>query len=168
MSCELDEIRPRYTIIMTGSNDYFLDDKFGLEVGAVTRPRMDRVIAAVRRLGSVPVVSTLPPLLADSGGPEAIDPINREIVASAEANRVPVINLWRALVRPGMTNSGMDESGIHLRTVAGGFSPSLDPSPTTFQDSVDFRPEALTAGTNLRNLIWLKTLAALDRAAGVD
>ncbi len=168
MSCEIRFTRPRYVLIMTGTNDWGWDRYKKRKPGSRTEGYTDRLIRAVRRLGSVPVVSTLPPLITDNAGPKAILPLNREIVASARKNEVPVINLWRALNRPSMTNSGMDDSGLHLRTVRGGTSPGVNPGSTTFQDSVDFRTGALRAGGNMRNLIWLKTLAALDRAAGVD
>lgn len=39
----------------------------------------------------------------------------------------------------------------------------VQPGTSTFADSVDFTPAGLRYGANRRNLIWLKTLARLDR-----
>lgn len=165
--CEVRTIRPRYTLIMTGTNDLRSDIYYGVEPGSRTAGRMSKVIREVRRLGSVPVVSTLAPVLASAAPPGVIDPLNAGIYKAARRNRVPIINLWRALTAPGMIDSGMGDNGIHLRAQPGGVSLILEPGPTTFVDSVDFRPRALRFGANRRNLVWLQTLAALDRAAGV-
>jgi len=167
LSCELLTTRPRYAFIMTGTNDFGLDKGFDIPAASQTTDRMKQLIDAVRKLGSIPIVSTLPPLLTSNAGPGAIDPYNAAIVKAARITRTPVINLWRALEAPGMVNSGMEDGGLHLRTLAGGVTPILTPDPTTYQDSVNFTPQGLTAGSNRRNLIWLQTLAKLDRAAGV-
>ena len=165
--CEVRTLQPRYTLIMTGTNDLGMDIRFGIGPGRRTASRMSALIREVRRLGSVPVISTLPPVVAAAAPPGVVNSSNAGIDKAARQNSVPIINLWRALAGPGMINSGMEDSGFHLRSQPGGDSRILEPGPTTFADSVDFRPEALRFGANRRNLIWLQTLAALDRAAGV-
>lgn len=164
ISCEINLIRPRYVLIMTGTNDVGLDRYLEAPPGQGMAGRMDLLIKTVRSLGSVPVVSTLPPLITPDAAPNAIAPYNVAIAKSARRNGVPLINLWRALNAPSMINSGMEDLGLHLRTLAGGESPFL-PDATTLEDSVDFSPRALRTGSNRRNLIWLQTLARLDEAA---
>lgn len=165
ISCEIHTIRPRYVFIMTGTNDVGMDRNLGVPPGKGMASRIDRLVAAVRSLGSVPIVSTLPPLITPDARPEAINPYNAAIAKSARRNEVPLINLWRAMDAPSMINDGMEDWGLHLRTLGGGKSPLLSPGKATYEDSVDFSPRALRIGSNRRNLIWLQTLARLDEAA---
>ena len=156
LECEIRKIRPRYALILTGTNDVFVDRAFGLNPGADAGRRLERVVRAVRRRGVIPVLSTLPPNTSFRGAPAAIDRSNQAIAETARRQSVPLINLWRALTGPGMVNDGLADDGVHLRSA---------PRPRTFAGSVDFRPEALRYGANRRNLVWLQTLAALDEAA---
>ena len=166
MSCEIRVTRPRYVFIMTGTNDWILDNSFDVVPGSRTEADMNSLIDSVRALGSVPIVSTLPPLMISRAGEAAIDPYNRAIAASARKKKAPLVNLWRALSQPRMINSGMDDKGLHLRVV-GGETPVVEPGPDTLQDSVNFDRESLRVGSNRRNLILLQTLAALDRVTGL-
>jgi hypothetical protein len=165
LSCEINAIHPRYSLIMTGTNDIFMDAYFKHPQGRLTVRRISSVINEVRRLGSVPVLSTLAPFKDEHAIPGALEKINSGIARAARKKRVPLINLWRALNMPGMINDGMDDLGRHLRAMPGGVSPVLEPAATTFADAVDFRPPALRFGSNRRNLIWVQTLKALDEAA---
>ena len=162
--CEIRTIKPRYTIIMTGTNDQLLDNYLGLAPGEQTTSRMNHLIDEVRRLGSVPVVSTIPPRSSVKFSSNAANPVNAGIVESARRKKVPVINLWRAMMARGMYHRGTDIGGTHLGTAPDVATSIFEVGPATFEDSVDFRPEALRYGSNRRNLTWLKTLKALDRA----
>lgn len=165
LSCEIRDIRPRFTLIMTGSNDRNIDNSYGLPLGSQTTERMIALVREVRRLGSVPVLSTLPPRRTPDAAPDEIAPTNAAISRAAKLTRTPLINLWAALARPSVVNQGLDPEGLHLSVSPGTSTPMLMPEPTTFADSVDFRPAALRYGANVRNLIWLKSLARLDRVA---
>lgn len=63
-----------------------------------------------------------------------------------------------------MIDLGLAGDGLHLSVAgAGGEMVGVQPGASTFADSVDFTPAGLRYGANRRNLIWLKTLARLDR-----
>ena len=77
-----------------------------------------------------------------------------------------MINLWRMLDSPAMINRGMSNDGLHM-SVAGANGEMINgPGPTTMADSVRFDRSSLRYGANRRNLVWLKTLALLDKITG--
>ncbi|MDQ2700260.1 MAG: SGNH/GDSL hydrolase family protein [Actinomycetota bacterium] len=156
LSCEIRITRPRYTFIMTGTNDVQFDrvDIFESTMSSLTR--------AVRKLGSVPVLSTLPPLISPPQVPDSIEPWNAAVARVARDLDAPVINLWRALESPFMINRGLAADGRHLGVFPDDLEPLTSPQPEIFRDSVNLRPRALRFGANRRNLIWLKTLKRLD------
>ncbi|MDQ2700261.1 MAG: SGNH/GDSL hydrolase family protein [Actinomycetota bacterium] len=165
VDCEIRLLKPRYTIIMTGTNDFNLDRDFtDLEPGAKAAERLALLVAKVRQAGSVPVLSNLPPMsLAEpdtEAADEAIELTNERLAALAESEDVPLINLWRAMEEDQMIDRGISADGVHL-SVYGGES-----SPDVLANSVNLEEEALRYGANRRNLIWVQTLAALDRVAG--
>lgn len=164
LTCELRILRPRYVFVMTGSNDIGLDYLSGVQPGTLIGTRLGPMIKAIRAAGSVPVLSTIPPIPKGPIGWEAAVKTSEGIWRLARRRHVPLVNLWRALTGPGMINSGIDVGDLHLSVFREtGETPILTPGPTTYRDSVDFRPEALRYGANKRNLIWLKTLRKLDR-----
>ncbi|MGA7435284.1 MAG: SGNH/GDSL hydrolase family protein [Solirubrobacterales bacterium] len=164
LDCEIRLINPRYTIVMTGTNDLGLDINFaGISPGTQLAPRLALVVARIRQAGSVPILSNLPPSWVPStpkvdeyGG---IMVSNQQIAKLAEKVKVPVINLWRAMEEDQMVNRGLGPDGVHLSVYGGGKSPEV------IQNSVNLTDEALRYGANRRNLIWLQTLAALDEVA---
>lgn len=147
---------------MTGTNDIGLDRLFGTTPGRFTEESIRALLAEVRWLGSVPVLSTLPPAPSAMNRKNVVDPYNLRIARLAKETKTPLINLWRALARPSMHNQGMDPGGLHLGTHTDRNSAILTPEKNTYRESVDFRPEALRFGANRRNLVWLQTLARLD------
>lgn len=164
LACEIRLLMPRYTIIMTGTNDLGLDLKFGgIKPGSEAAVRIGLLIAAIRNAGSVPVLSNLPPSWVP-GTPDVdewggIIRSNERIAAIAEATQVPLINLWGALTEDQMIDRGLGPDGVHLSVYGGAGSSDL------FANSVSLSDEALRYGANRRNLIWLQTLDALDEAA---
>ncbi len=161
IACEVRQILPRYTIVMTGSNDFGLDRNLSGRAGTFTAPRMGLIAAQIRKAGSVPVFSTLPPIFTTST-PEVdewgdVKKANQKIYEASQKLKVPLINLWPALTEDQMIDNGLLADGIHLN-VFGGFD-----SPDLFRNSVNLTDEALRYGANRRNLIWVKTLAELDR-----
>ena len=171
ITCELRAIRPRYLFILGGTNDFRVDFYFGETLGSQIKARLLPAIRQARAMGVVPILSTIPPCRASD--PSEIEEVNAGvlktnagIVQLGRERKVPVINLWRALTEPQMIDQGMAVDGVHLGVAgAGDLAPGLDPGPFVFRDSTDFTGPALRYGANRRNLIWLKTLARLDRAA---
>lgn len=164
VDCEIRLTNARYTIIMSGTNDLVLDARLGKEVpGSDAANRLGALIERVRQAGSVPVLSNLPPAwvpqtpdIDEWGG---IIESNERIQELADRERVPLINLWRALTEEGMIGMGLGPDGIHLSVYPD------EGSPDVYSNSVVMTEEALRYGANRRNLIWLETLAELDREA---
>ena len=170
LSCELRVTRPRYTLVMTGSNDISIDFFFnGITPATKLQVRLAPVIRAIRRFGSVPVLSTVAPATVGPLAVRYIRDTNREVWKLARRLRVPLVNLYRALDSPAMVNHGLGEDNMHLG-IFGNDGPNRVevPGPTTLRDSVNLTRPALRYGSNRRNLIVLKTLRGLDRVARME
>ncbi|MCB0863579.1 MAG: SGNH/GDSL hydrolase family protein [Solirubrobacterales bacterium] len=163
--------RPRYTLIMTGTNDIGVDRYYGAVPGSNNRHWVSRLVTLSRSTGTIPVISTLPRML--SPDPErqlmfdrGIGRINAGLLRLTRERKVPLVNIWRAVNEPQMVNFGLFDP-LHLG-IYGLVDPksSLVPDPAAFTNSVIFTREALRYGANRRNLIMLKTLARLDQAIG--
>lgn len=167
LSCELRVTRPRYTFVMTGSNDITLDFLWaGITPASRLQVRLAPVIRTIRRFGSVPVLSTVAPVPRGPLAWQYIGDTNREVWRLARRLNVPLINLYRALNSPTMVNHGIAEDDAHLAIYGNeGASRVEVPGPTTLRDSVNLTRPALRYGANRRNLIILKTLRRLDRTA---
>jgi len=164
VDCEIRLLKPRYTIVMTGTNDLGLDINFTGEVpGTKIAERLALVVTRIRQAGSVPILSNLPPSyvtatpnIDEYGG---IKTSNEQIQELADSLKVPMINLWGAMEEDQMIDRGLGPDGVHLSVYGGNTSPEI------LQNSVNLSDEALRYGANRRNLIWLQTLAALDQVA---
>ena len=160
LSCELDLLRPRYATVMIGTNDALI----GLQLGDVFKGHLENVLRGVRAGGTVPVLSTLPPMpIPTAGGQDGedrIDEANGIIWQVSREMKVPLINLWRAMSGPEMDNEGLASDDLHLGVFGG------ESSPDILANSAVLTPEALVYGANRRQLIWLQTLARLDAVAG--
>jgi len=158
VECEIDRIRPRYSIISIGVND----QAFLLPTGRAAVERFGGIVSEVRLNGSIPILSTIPPHLNSSTEPDnwnhAVE-INQAIVSAARSYRVPLINVWRPLASKALVNFGMEPGGLHLETLGG------HDKPGALRRSVDFRPRGLKFGNNRRNLMILQALRRLDREA---
>lgn len=164
LECEVRILRPVFAFVMTGTNDVHLDTAYGVVPGSQTRARISKLILAIRKLGSVPVLSTLPPFEQPGIPEEAIDDTNAAIAQVAKELQVPLVNLWAGLTRPQMLNHGLSDDDLHLRVLPHE-GPVLYPVPGIFSSSINLGDEGLRYGVNYRNLILLRTLAALDAAA---
>lgn len=169
LGCELRVTRPRYAFVLTGTNDFSLDHYLGLTPGAEIGARLKQVLKALLANGTVPILNSIPPR-ADgteqerAGREMFVNRTNAGIRRLARSMNLPFINLWRAMSDPWMVNQGMDDGGLHLSLFgAEGKALVREVGPTTFADSVVFSRQGLRYGSNRRNLIWLKTLARLDR-----
>lgn len=172
LDCEVDAVRPRYALVMLGTNDLGMDIAFGLDPGSQIEKRLGGVLRALLARRVVPVLSTIPHVsLTDPTSQPIVDAgverSNAGIWRLARKFQLPMVNLWRAFRSPSVINSGLSVDGLHLRVKGnGGAMVGVNPDSGTLLDSVDFRPAALRFGANRRNLIWLKTLARLDRTTG--
>lgn len=159
LECEIELIRPRWALIMSGTNDALL----GLPLGETYRRELASMVDRVRELGPVPVLSTLPPMVVPSHTGEAgetrISEANRIIEQVATDRQVPLINLHAALISPGMVDQGLASDGLHLGVYGG------EAQPDIMRGSAMLTIPALRYGANRRNLIWLQALALLDQAA---
>lgn len=160
LTCEIRMLKPRYTLIMTGTNDL----AWLLPLGAPARKRINQLVTLTRQQGSIPILSTIPPLpprfIEQIGYDSAkwVQKMNSEIIRVARERRVPLINLWRAMKAPEMINDGLQEDNLHLSVYPGG-------TGDEFARSVNFTRKALRYGFNRRNLLALQTLKRLDMQA---
>lgn len=167
LGCEIRTIRPRYALVMMGSNDLKLDYSSGIKPGSLAFARIGALAKYLMDRGVVPVLLSIPPVVE----PEAavayewgVFRTNAAIFRLSRLLRLPFVNFWRALAEPTTVNRGLADDGLHLNLFgADGARIDTVPGPTTFADSVNFTREGLRYGANRRNLIWLKTLAVLDR-----
>jgi len=162
LACEARTIKPVFALVMTGTNDIPWDQAFGIDPGSETQERIRSLVRSIRGLGSVPVLSTLPPVIGSGTTENRINRVNAGIAAVAKEEKVPLINLWRGLTSPGMLNNGLSADGLHLSSFPHD-EPVISPVADIFSDSVVFSKDALRYGANRRNLIYLQTLAKLDK-----
>lgn len=169
LDCEIDATRPRYALVTLGTNDLGMDLAFGSLPGSLIGQRLGGVIRRLLSRGVVPVLTTIPPILRQDPGEQpvfdaGVARTNAGIWKLSRSYRLPLVNLWRAMQAPFMIHRGLADDGLHF-SVAGAGRTMIGntPGPTTLSDSVDFRRKALRYGANRHNLIWLKTLARLDR-----
>lgn len=162
LHCELRVLKPRFAFVNIGTNGQVYGITPEESVAMVAQ-----VVEEIIRLGTVPVVMTVPPKLDPDGVGESWEYSRRLSEGLREVARgagVPMFDQWSAFADERLVNFGVVESdsgyfdGIHLET-PGGFR-----DPASLEKSVDFRPEALRYGANLRNLLLLMTLEALDEA----
>ncbi|MBK5232540.1 MAG: SGNH/GDSL hydrolase family protein [Thermoleophilia bacterium] len=164
VGCEIREIQPRYMIAMSGTNDLAFAANLGVADPETNISLHLALLAArIRLAGSVPVLSTLPPIyITSTPDVDEWGEVKKANAAIYEAGRdleIPVINLWSALTEDQMIDHGLDTDGVHLNVYGGVDSPDL------LANSVNLTDEALRYGANRRNLIWVQTLKALDEAA---
>ncbi|MGK2954066.1 MAG: SGNH/GDSL hydrolase family protein [Solirubrobacterales bacterium] len=157
---EIELLKPRFVLLNVGSNGA----KYGLS-GRRTGKQVGRIIKEIRMLGPVPIVFTLPPQIDRDeiqGRWKFVEEANRTIKAAARKAKVPVFDQWSALTDESLAFNGLVEfdtgyfDGLHLETL-GGFR-----EPDSLEKSVDFSPEGLRYGSNLRNLMVLQVLKLLD------
>ncbi|MGB0120860.1 MAG: SGNH/GDSL hydrolase family protein [Solirubrobacterales bacterium] len=162
LECEIRLTRPRFVFINLGTNG----SSYGMN-GRETAEEVGELIDEIRRLGPVPIPMTIPVQLDGHGKKGRWDfakDASEWMVKIAAEKGSPIFDQWSMLADRRMINHGMIDfdgkiyDGFHLETI-GGFR-----SADALQRGVDFSPEALLYGTNMRNLLMLRTLHTLDSA----
>ena len=157
IGCEVRQIKPRFIFVQTGTNDRAYKNP----TGPPAVRRFVRIVRHIRKTGSIPVLSTLPPMVPRSSVKGSVWSyvleLNDAIWRAGRITRTPVINLWSAMTRPGMIKYGISPTDTaHLGVYRG--HDAADP----LANSVIFSREALRYGVNRRNLLYLQTLRRLD------
>lgn len=138
--CEYRIVRPAVALIMLGTNDVP-----GIPIEAFQR-NMRLIIEITTQMGTVPIISTIPPMLNRSDASRVLV-FNTLIKALAREYDVPLLDYWAAL-QP-LPNFGIANDGVH---------------PTFSQQySTDFTPDAMLYGMTVRNLTALQALDAVWR-----
>ncbi|HEX6605723.1 MAG TPA: SGNH/GDSL hydrolase family protein, partial [Chloroflexia bacterium] len=145
--CELHLLRPGIVLIMFGTNDLGKSDDVDGFAG-----RLTVLVQQALALGTIPVLSTIPPRLDETEYAKRVPLFNAAIVQVAAAQQVPLWNYWLALQTPGLPNHGLSVDGIHPSVYG---CPACDPTNLT--------PAGLRYGYNLRNWTALQVLATLKR-----
>src|SRR4051794_38780600 len=165
LACEIRLDRPAYAVVLFGANDVNIALGLGGDPVPGYLASMSELVSSARRLGVVPILTTLSPRRDSSAAEAMTERMNDELWHLATARRVPLINLWRALVP--LPNQGLTSDGLHL-SVSGspGCASPCDPNgcaPRCF--AANFTNSGLRSGSDMRNLITLRTLARLSRIA---
>lgn len=166
LTCEIRLMKPRYTIIMIGSNDM----AYRSPINTYT-DRIDRLVDKTRNKGSIPVLVTLPPMVEYGSDPltnlpseEWVRIAGRSLVEYAKDNNIAIVNFWKAMKNLRMIHSGVSSDGVHLS-----YPEIEDENQQTEKEimkrSVDFSLKGLRYGSNLRNLLTLQLLNRLNRIA---
>ncbi len=150
LTCEYRQIHPAWAVVMFGTNDSYFHVTGGSYRDAITA-----LIGSSQRAGVIPIVVTTPPRQGDEEREQMIEEYNRILAAEARERRLPMINLWRGLHRSSMVNWGLRD-GTHLN-VAPESVLGMPCAPLGCGE------RALRYGSNLRNLITLRTLQRLHR-----
>jgi lysophospholipase L1-like esterase len=142
VSREIDAVSPRFAVVMFGTNDIENDNPsyYGDQMRTLVDLLLDR--------GVIPLLSTIPPRDDRASSDAEVPTYNTLVRALAQSRGVPLMDLHRRL-RP-IPGHGLAGDNLHLDSAGAG--------------SCDFRPDGLTGGNNVRNLL---TLEALDRVRRV-
>jgi hypothetical protein len=141
LECEYRIVRPAYAIILFGTNDanYRTPEQFAGD--------MERIMRTSFSWGVIPIFTTTPPR------PDAMSTIeayNAALRALTSAHNLPLIDYHTAML--ALPDLGLTWDALH---------PS---SPDATEFVVDFRPDYLQYGYNVRNLLTLQMLDAVWRA----
>lgn len=140
---EVRTTNPRFALVMFGSND--------VELGRVGRyeGRMEALVERLVAWGVVPVLSTIPQRNDDPEADQRVPRYNDAVRALAQARRLPLIDLNRAL--EPLPERGLASDGVHPS------APVVDGRAR----GCDFTEQGLQHGQNVRNLLTLRVLGRL-------
>lgn len=126
-------------LVMIGTNDAMLQIN-----SATYQAQLQTLVDTLSSMGVVPVLSTIPENLFSNGAYQGSERrLNQVIADVADANHLPLWNLWRGLV--DLPSEGLGFGGVHL---------SVSPA-----GGGNFVGASLAYGQNVRNL---ETLQVLD------
>jgi lysophospholipase L1-like esterase len=106
----LAEVRPAFTLVMLGTNDWTkkpCNRVEKLETTCFTLPSLRAIVAAVRAAGSLPVLATVPPVnvgasaLTPPQRRDWVEAVNQRLRAWARAERLPLADTEAAFARDG-------------------------------------------------------------------
>jgi hypothetical protein len=164
LACEVRLIRPGFAVILFGTNDVTVGLAFGSDPYMNFMENMGRLVAATRRLGVVPILTTIPPRM-DGSAEATTEELNTGLAGLAAQRHVPLIDLWRAFVR--LPNRGLSADDVHPSLYGGpGCVALCDPkSCAPGCQAANFTAAGLQYGYDTRNLITLQTLRRLSAFA---
>ncbi len=142
---EIAAASPRIGIVLLGTND----NRYGRTLDAFVAD----LWAAVDHLllsGTIPVLSTIPPMHNDPGAAARIPLFNAAVRAIAQGRQVPLVDLYSALAP--LPNNGLASDGLH---------PSVSPAGACVLTNA-----GLEYGYNTRNLLTVEALARVQAAMG--
>ena len=107
LACELDELRPSLALVMFGTNEILL----GRPVAAFIRD-LEAVINEIEARGTLPVLSTLPPL-ARAGLGARVPVYSTAIVELARRRQLPLWDYHAAMQEGTKDGPVIDDDGVH-------------------------------------------------------
>ncbi len=157
LDAEYDAALPRYAVVMYGSNDigrggsaaYSLADKLAFYETSL-RALVDELLSR----GVVPILSTMPPRQDDPQYSWIVPNFTAVARAVAQGRQIPLVDFNRELMALPYPH-GIGGDGIH-------------PTAQSYNSACWFRPQDLTYGYNVRNLVTLTALHRVDRALAGD
>ncbi len=143
LSCELRLARPAVALIMLGTNDLW-----GARTLETYRANLEQIVRTCIEAGTIPVLSTIPPLTQTEGGNARVPEFNAVVIDLARQYEVPLWNYWLAL--QDLPDYGLSADHIHPNSPPDGQSTTFD-------------ADHLQYGMTVRNLTALQMLDALRR-----
>jgi hypothetical protein len=160
LACEIRIDRPAYALLLFGTNDVTIGTGTTVHTLPQFMASMRAIVAGARRLGVVPILSTIPPRGGDATSESWTERFNAALVRLAGARRVPIINLWTAL--QGLPNHGLSPDLLHPSVFGSPCEGLCDPqSCEPGCQAANFTSAGLAYGYDVRNLISLRTLGRL-------
>lgn len=151
---EIDATRPRYALVMYGTNDIQRRDIDGYASDLFT------LVETLTAQGIIPILSAIMPRDDDPEADALVPSYNAVVRGVSEARQIPFIDYHRRLVVLDDHGLGPDRLHASVYRTAEGARPC------------DFTADGLTAGYNIRNLLVIEALhrvrALLDGAAPPD
>jgi hypothetical protein len=146
LDVETDALRPRFAVVMYGSND--------IELGNIDRFAGDMLTIADRLLerGVIPVFSSVMPRNDKPESDAQVPSYNAVVRGVAQSRQVPFVDLHRELLP--LPNRGIGPDGLHSSV----YRPGGASRPCVFT------AEGLEHGYNWRNLLTIQSLDRLARA----
>ncbi len=143
--CEIKATNAGYAYIMYGTNDLERSDT------TTFRSNLSRIVSETISLGTVPILSTIPPRLDSAAMGALVAGYNQAVQEVGATYQIPVVNYWQALQNIGAANNyGMDGDGVHPEAYQGG-------------NASIFTVEGLKSGYNVRNLTLLQMMEKMKR-----